>query len=440
LNSTLLFGAIADDDTGASDIAGMLADQGVRTILAVDCPTPQWLESHCGESEAIVIGTATRAAQSAYAAEVTHRASCLLVQAGVRQLQVKYCSTFDSTPEGNIGPSISAALAATGEPFTIAVPALPVNGRTTYLGHHFVHGDLLENSPMRDHPLNPMTDSNLVRWLSRQFAGPVGLAAYSSVSAGPAELGSCFRSLKSNGCRTAVVDCTSQADVSVIAEASLNMRVISGSSALAMEYPRLWRNRGWLSSGSKEPPPVTAGNRGAACLILAGSCSEATRLQNRYAAANGVQLIQASPLQVGASDVQGLAEEALSHLARGRHCLVSTSAAPDQVRQTQLAMDLCPAETGLRISQGLAALALEIRYRIPLAGLILAGGESSSVICRALAFGAFRVGRSIVPGVPLCLALDGSHLPVVLKSGNFGGEGFYLQAIDACMLPRPYWR
>lgn len=181
----ILFGAVADDDTGATDLAGMLSEQGVRTVLAIGFPSWERLAAMTRDCEAIVLGVASRALPPAEAYRRTRDAVRLLRRLGPKTLQIKYCSTFDSTAEGNIGASIDAAMDELNEGFTVAVPALPVNGRTTYLGHHFVGEQLLSDSPMRQHPLTPMTDSNLVRHLQRQTARKVGLASHPFVRQGP---------------------------------------------------------------------------------------------------------------------------------------------------------------------------------------------------------------------------------------------------------------
>src|SRR5215216_2262657 len=185
----LVFAAVADDDTGAADLAGMLAEQGVRTLLVIDLPAAGQLLEWSRGYDAVVMAEGTRNLSPAAARARTREAIRLFEPRRPRVFQVKYCSTFDSTPEGNIGPSIDAALDETGEQFTIAVPALPVNGRTTYQGYHFVGDQLLSDSPMRHHPLTPMANPNLVDLLGRQTKRRTGLAPYNEVEAGADRLG-----------------------------------------------------------------------------------------------------------------------------------------------------------------------------------------------------------------------------------------------------------
>src|SRR5215213_2492602 len=199
MTGRLLFGAVADDDTGASDLAGMLAEQGLRTLLVIDLPGQQQFEEWSAGHHAVVMAEGTRNLRPAEARARTRSAIRLLRSGDPRAFQIKYCSTFDSTPEGNIGPTIDAALEELGEEFTVALPALPVNGRTTYQGYHFVHERLLSDSPMREHPLTPMTNANLVEHLSTQTPRRVGLAPYEAVEAGAESLKEYFGRLRAEG-------------------------------------------------------------------------------------------------------------------------------------------------------------------------------------------------------------------------------------------------
>jgi 3-dehydrotetronate 4-kinase len=432
----LLFAAVADDDTGASDLAGMLAENSVRTLLVIDLPAParflEWSEGY----DAVVMAEATRNAPPADAYERTRAAVRLLQARRPRLLQIKYCSTFDSTPEGNIGPSIDAALDELGEEFTVAVPALPVNGRTTYQGYHFVHGRLLSDSPMRRHPLTPMTNPDLVDLLGRQTRRRVGLAAYADVEAGPDRLKRRFDELRREGVAVAVVDCLSGRHVEVITRAAEGLRVLSGSSAFGMKLPGLWRERGFVPESREAPPAPAVDAGGAGCLLVAGSCSEATRLQNEWLAGRGVGVSRLQPRELlgGEFDRAALVEGLRRELAAGRHCLLTTSGDPREVAEAQgwgAARGLAPRELGEAVSDSLSGLVLEVLGAQPAAGLIVAGGETSGAVCRRLRLGALRVGRNIEPGVPLCLSLGDFRLPVVLKSGNFGGVDFYGRALQA---------
>src|ERR1051325_56231 len=244
MSGRLLFAAVADDDTGASELAGMLAGHGLRTLLVIDLPEQKQLDEWCEDRHAVVMAEGTRNLLPSEARERTRVAIRLLKSREPRVFQIKYCSTFDSTPSGNIGPTVDAALEELNEEFTIALPALPVNGRTTYKGHHFVHNRLLSDSPMREHPLTPMTNSNLVEHLGRQTARRVGLAPYEAVEAGADSLKGCFERLGGGGASIAVVDCLSDAHVETVCRASADLRLVTGGSAFGHGLPAVWRERG----------------------------------------------------------------------------------------------------------------------------------------------------------------------------------------------------
>ena len=428
-----VFAAVADDDTGATDLAGMLADQGLRTVLLIDLPAPADYERWTAAHDAVIAGVGTRALAPREAYEKTRAAVRMLRSGGPAAIQIKYCSTFDSTREGNIGPSIDAAMDETGEPFTIALPALPVNGRTTYMGYHFVHRQLLSESPMRHHPLTPMTESNLVRHLQAQTRRKVGLAAAPCVSAGPAALEQEFERLRADGVAIAIVDCTSDRDLETIGEAIAAMPLITGSSAPAMKLPAVWRRRGVLPLTGETIEEGTGEPGGCGFLIVAGSCSEATRRQNSWAAANGAALhrLEAEELLWSAGGGADAVPAVLAGLRADHTCLLSISSDPEGVRRVQekaAAAGMSPAGAGLKIADRLAAVVREIVERQPPRGLLVAGGETASAICRTLELGALEVGRNIEPGVPLCRSLGRFRMAVILKSGNFGSEDFYQRA------------
>src|SRR5215216_3006313 len=433
MTANIVFGAIADDDTGASDLAGMLAEQGVRTLLVLDLPrTDQFLEWSEGY-EAVVMAERTRNIAPGLAAQRTHEALQLLAKRRPRVVQIKYCSTFDSTSEGNIGQTIDAAMNELNEAFTVALPALPVNGRTTYQGYHFVHERLLSDSPMRDHPLTPMTNSNLVDLLGRQTRRRVGLAPYREVERGPARLKQYFGELREQGIEIALTDCVDEDQLETICRAVADMRLITGSSAFGMKLPAIWRERGWVKHDNDAGDALIDSDAGA--LIVAGSCSVATRQQNEYLTASGVRAyhVNAVDLLEGIHESKDLINEMRTRLARGEHCLLTTSGTPDDVNTVQelgRSRGLNIAEVGALIAKRLADLVLEILESQPVRGLLIAGGETSGAVCRRLELGALRVGRNIEPGVPVCFSLGKFQLPVVLKSGNFGGIDFYAKAID----------
>jgi uncharacterized protein YgbK (DUF1537 family) len=431
----ILFGAVADDDTGATDLAGMLADQGVRTVLAIGLPRPDRLDAWAGQSDAVILGVGSRALAPGTAYDRMREGVRLLGTLRPAVVQVKYCSTFDSTSEGNIGPSIDAALDELGEAFTIALPALPVNGRTTYMGYHFVHQQLLSDSPMRHHPLTPMTNSNLVTHLQSQTQRRVGLAPYPKLQAGAQSLRNCFEKLRDSGVNIAVVDCTSDADLAIVCQAARDLRLISGSSAPAMMLPGFWKHEGWKPAGHASLLPRNA-KPGRGFLIVSGSCSQATQRQNEVIDASGVRIIDLDGvrLAIGDNDFGPIAALAVSELAEGRTCVLRTSSSRadvNRVHQWAQRNGHTETEVGRQIAFRLAGVVREIVQSNKPEGLIIAGGETSGALCRALEFDALRVGANIEPGVPLCVSLDNASLPTVLKSGNFGGPDFYHRAIEA---------
>jgi uncharacterized protein YgbK (DUF1537 family) len=361
-----------------------------------------------------------------------------------RLLQIKYCSTFDSTPEGNIGPAIDAALVELDEEFTVALPALPVNGRTTYRGHHFVHGRLLSDSPMREHPLTPMTDADLVRHLGRQTARRVGLAPYEWVEAGAAELTRRFERLRAEGVGVAIVDCLNDAHVGTVCRASADLRLVTGSSAFGQGLPAVWRERGWVEEFDARTATLPGPNtEGRGRLVVAGSCSVATRAQNRRFESDGGPAFRVEPRALLGEDAARarLVERVRAHLDAGRDCLLYTTDEPAEVARVQewaAGQGLDVPALGERLAYALADLVAEVLEAAPVSGLVFAGGETSGALCRRLELGALRVGRNIEPGVPLCYSLGRHRLPVVLKSGNFGGEDFYGKALEAVSRPGAY--
>ncbi len=409
----VVFCAAADDDTGATDLGGMLADQGLRTVLVLDGRVEAWSEGY----DAVIVGMGSRALRPAEAYQKTREAVRALRELRPRVIQIKYCSTFDSTTEGNIGPSLDAAMDETGEQFTVALPALPIYGRTTFMGHHFVGQVLLSDSPMRDHPLTPMRNPNLVTHLQAQTKRRVGLAAYPVTRER-------LEQVRRAGIEIAILDCVSDDDLTQVCEAIAPLPLISGSSAPAMRLPAIWRREGWWTPRPAPLEPCAA--RGAGYLVVAGSCSVATRGQNEWLEGQGATAHVLDPIELLSG---GARPPALS----GEVTLLRTASSADdiaRVHEWAAAHGLSPAEAGLRIAYAMARLVVGIVEQTPPAGLVVAGGETSGAICRTLGFGALEIGRSIEPGVPLCRSLGQHRLLVALKSGNFGSPDFYGRAIQ----------
>jgi 3-dehydrotetronate 4-kinase len=432
----LLFGAVADDDTGATDLAGMLAEAGVPALLCIGSPEPDDLQRWGSEVDAIVIATGSRALPAAASAARTREALLALQRLSPRMLQLKYCSTFDSTDQGNIGTDMDVALELLGEDFTIALPALPVNGRTTCHGHHFVHGVLLSESPMRDHPLNPMRDANLLRVLAKQTKRKVGLTPFPVIEQGSIAVMEHWERACAAGDGVHIIDCLHEKHLATVAEAACNLRLTTGSSALGMAMPEFWRKRGWLGAQRAVSLPLPPSSHGA--LLVAGSCSVATAAQCDHFAAQGHCVVLLDPVEL-LEDPEAavlLREHAVKELRSGRPVLLrllNTKLDQERTWQWGQQRQLNPATTGLQLAAALARFTHTIIAACLPCGLLSAGGETSSALCRELGLAALRVGRNIQPGVPLCLSRGRYELPIVLKSGNFGGVDFFSLALQRFM-------
>ncbi|MBS1815240.1 MAG: four-carbon acid sugar kinase family protein [Acidobacteria bacterium] len=429
---SLLFAAIADDDTGATDIAGMLAQQGVRTLLVLEGASDEELREWAGHADAVVIGTASRNIPPQEAYDRTAAAIARITPFAPKTFFIKYCSTFDSTDAGNIGPSIDATMDALQQTFTIALPALPVNGRTTYMGHHFVGAQLLSESSMRHHPLTPMTESDLVVHLQKQTKRNVSLIDLHTVRKGTGAIRERIVALTVARETIAIVDCTCEEDLAAIGEAVTNARLLSGSSALASVLPASWKAQGLLK-GTRHSSLQRKSKPNTGFFAAAGSCSAATQQQNAHAAAHSWIVIDVETVALASG--ADLSEKVLTicnKIERGENVLVkTTSTAPDveHFRKWCDARGISQAEGGEKISRGLAALVRDVVDRSGPQGVLIAGGETSGAACRALNIRALTVGEQIAPGVPVCMPLSGMDVPIALKSGNFGGEDFYERAI-----------
>lgn len=389
----MLFGAIADDYTGGSDLAGMLAERGVRTLMHFGVPN----EPLRGDYDAAVVCLKSRSIDPGEARAMSARALAWLQSAGARQIQFKYCSTFDSTARGNIGPVLDELLERMNVPSVVAVPALPVNGRTQYLGHLFVNGVPLAESPMRHHPLNPMTDSNLVRHLAAQTKSPVGLMAITTVQQGAAAI---RRVLAGSNARMLLVDAICESDLAHIAEAVVDTPLLSGGSGIAAHLPAFWSTRAPIAAPAPIEPSGVA--------MIAGSCSTATIEQvRRYEGAFGPAVRFDAP------------ESAPEQLDRTGRVLISSSAPPER---------RLPLASAGAIERALARVAVDMVEQHGVRRLIVAGGETAGAVVDALGIKAVEVVRVLSPGVPALRSLGAHPIAMVLKSGNFGGPEFFSEA------------
>src|SRR5580700_3220587 len=422
---TVLLGAIADDFTGATDLCNTLVRRGMRTVQLIDVPMPG---REVPDAEAVVVALKSRTIPAAEAIEKSLAALGWLRKAGARQILFKYCSTFDSTDAGNIGPVAEALMEALGTDFTLFCPAFPENGRTIYRGYLFIGDVLLSESGMRDHPLTPMRDPSLVRVLQRQCRGKVGLVQQPIVAQGAQAIRDAFASLRQAGFRHAIVDAVADRDLEAIGEAAADLALITGGSGIALGLPANFRRQGLLGEGGSADalPPVEGG-----AAVLSGSCSQATQAQVAY-------MRERRPVftidPVAAAAGRDIVEEALDWaMARlgDKPILISATATPEVVAAVQEALGR--ERAGALVEGILAGVARGLVER-GVRRLVVAGGETSGAVVQALGAVGLRIGRQIDPGVPWTVSLPGSlgdpPLALALKSGNFGAEDFFLRAFD----------
>jgi uncharacterized protein YgbK (DUF1537 family) len=419
----LLLGCIADDFTGATDLASMLVRHGMATVQLIGVPEGGL---DAGDARAVVVALKSRTSPAADAIAHSLAALAWLRARGAEQILFKYCSTFDSTERGNIGPVSEALLDALGADFTIACPALPENGRTIYLGHLFVGEQLLSDTHMRHHPLTPMTDSNLVRVLQRQSQAPVGLVPYPVVARGPEAIRARFDELRNQGVRQAIADALSDRHLLALGAAAADLALITGGSGIAMGLPENFRRKGMLAGPDRADrlPPAPGLEA-----ILAGSCSAATlgQIERHRAAGRPTFALDPIGLADGGDDVQRALAFAERHLGDGP-VLIASSAPPEEVAQVQ--ERLGRERAGAAIEEAMAAIAQGLVER-GVRRLVVAGGETAGAVVGALGIKGLRIGPPIDPGVPWTASLGEPPLALALKSGNFGAPDFFIKAF-AC--------
>ncbi len=447
----ITLGVIADDFTGATDVASMLVRGGMRSVQLIGVPAAGAAQTVA--ADAVVVALKSRTTSAAEAVAESLRAWRWLRAAGAQRCYFKYCSTFDSTAAGNIGPVAEALMRELGTDFTIACPAFPENGRTIFRGHLFVGDQLLSDSGMRDHPLTPMRDSNLVRVLQAQCgAGTrVGLLRYDTVARGAEAVRERIAALRAEGVRIAIADALHDADLRALAEGCAALPLLTAGSGLALPLPELYEREGRVRRRSDAAglEPMQG-----AALVLSGSCSVATQGQVAHwrAAGRAARVLDAralmrecaaQPERSSAPAVLGTspsAEEAAALawarqvLAEGGTPLVYSTATPAEL--TAMQAELGAQQVGARVEQALA----RIGSRLAAEGvqrIVVAGGETSGAVVQALGVRALRIGPTICPGVPWTQALPddatekGRPLWLALKSGNFGSADFFSTALQA---------
>lgn len=415
----LLLGCIADDFTGGTDLASTLVKGGMRTLQVIGIPKGPIPD----DIDAVVVALKTRTLPAHEAVKESLEALKWLKKIGCRQYFFKYCSTFDSTPQGNIGPVADAMLESLGIDFAIACPAFPENKRTVYQGHLFVGEVLLSESGMRNHPLTPMTDSNLVRVLQQQTAKRVGLVPHSAVSKGNGLLKKTMAQVKESGCTYAIVDAVTDDDLRAISIVIQDHLLVTGGSGIALGLPANFARKGLLAGGeaARELPPV-----GGLSAVLSGSCSTATNAQVEHWQASRPSF-QLDPLALSKGEDQVAQVLAWARtLVEKEPVLIYGSAKPEVVKAAQ---DLLGVEAaGHIVEDALSRIAVGL-VNLGVRKLVVAGGETSGAVVKALDIEALRIGSPIDPGVPWTVGLGAVPIALALKSGNFGTVDFFEKAL-----------
>ncbi len=421
------FAVVADDNTGATDSAGMLTAEGVRTILFIDIPAGKDLSELASGYDAVVMAMGTRSIEAAEAYRLTAESVGTLAQLGTRKMQLKISSTFDSTPQGNIGPSLDACLDVLDAPGTIVCPALPVNGRTVRAGILYVYGVPLTESYMKDHPLNPMTGSDIVRWLQAQTRRKVSLVGLAAVRSGVKSLEEALADEVRGGASYVVTDAVEQSDLDMIARATADWALVSGASGITSAMPGAIFGKMAALSFEERLAELSG-----PVLVAAGSCSPATRAQNAMALRSGFAGIEVSGLEVldGKLDAAAVSARARAELDKGKSVLLHASAGADEVERVQQRgreKGLSIPATGEKVACALAELCARVLDRPGAANIVISGGETSRAVCSRLGIRALEVGLPMDSGVPYCFPTDGRKMAVVLKSGDFGSEDLYVR-------------
>ena len=417
MGAQILLGCIADDFTGATDLANNLVRGGMRVVQAIGVPSRP-LDAR---ADAVVVALKSRTAAPHEAVTQSLAALRWLQAQGARQIYFKYCSTFDSTAQGNIGPVTEALMDALETDFTIATPAFPDNQRTVFKGHLFVGDVLLSDSGMRDHPLTPMTDSNLIRVLQAQCRRKVGLIDYQAVAAGETAVRARIAQLRAEGVAIAIVDALGNDDLLRLGPVLKDMPLVTAGSGVAIGLPS---NFGIQASAASAALPAAGG----AQAVVSGSCSAATNRQVQAFMDSGRPAFALDPLRIAAGE--DLVAQALAWAApllpQGPVLVYSTAQA-EAVKAVQ--GRLGAQQAGALVEQAIAAIARGL-VELGVRQLVVAGGETSGACVQALAIDQLQIGPQIAPGVPWCWGRDGAGraVHIALKSGNFGADDFFGKA------------
>ncbi|MEF3135784.1 four-carbon acid sugar kinase family protein [Rhizobium sp. 268] len=420
----ILLGSIADDYTGASDLANTLTKNGLRTVQTVGIPDPSLA---LPDVDAVVVSLKIRSVPASDAVTAATSAERWLRRRGASHVLYKICSTFDSTDGGNIGPVTEALSQAAGGGIVLVTPAFPEAGRTVYLGHLFVGGQPLNESPLKDHPLNPMHDADLVRVLTRQSHGAVGLIDLTAIAAGPCAVKARLEALRAAGVTAAIADAIFERDLETLGEIALETPVSTGASGLGLGLARALVRSGRISSGGAAPADVIRPVGGLSA-IVAGSCSKAT-LRQLEVAERSMPVLRLDPerLLAGPDEIAAAISWAGDRIAAGP-IVVAASAAPETVARLQSLYGRDA--SGHAIETATSIIAAELVAR-GVRRLVVAGGETSGAAVDRLAIPAFLIGPEIAAGVPVLRTVGNAQgdMLLALKSGNFGGEDFFAAAL-----------
>lgn len=418
-----LLGCIADDLTGATDLAGMLVKNGMRVLQMVGHPDPDFFPP--ADADAIVIALKIRSLSAREAVDDALRAGKWLTAHGCRQVYWKYCSTFDSTPAGNIGPVAEALADTLGCPATVVCPAFPETGRTVYQGHLFVYDTLLNESGMRHHPLNPMTDASVVRLMQVQVSRPVGLLPWQVLRKGPAAVRRHLAALRDGGVGFIVTDALHDDDLVVLGEACRDLPLITGGSGLGMGLARHYKAVGLLPENTcTDKFRAIAGPT----VILSGSCSTRTLEQVEWAKSR-YPAFRLDPRDLAADfnqTIERLGARVIDAIGTSP-VLVYASAPPDEVSRIKAGVGSQAA--GELVERAMGTLARGLLHQ-HVTRFVVAGGETAGAVVAALGLKGLRIGPEIDPGVPWTFSLEPRKIALALKSGNFGAVDFFSRAID----------
>ncbi|MGF6400530.1 uncharacterized protein YgbK (DUF1537 family) [Pseudomonas frederiksbergensis] len=414
-----LLGCIADDFTGATDLANMLVRGGMRTVQSIGIPSSEVAAGL--DADAIVIALKSRTIPVAEAVEQSLAALAWLREQGCEQIFFKYCSTFDSTAAGSIGQVSEALLAALGSDFTLACPAFPENGRTIFRGHLFVQDQLLSESGMQHHPLTPMTDANLVRVLQTQTGLNVGLLRYDTIAQGVEQVRERIAELRAQGVGMAIADALSDRDLYTLGTACADLPLLTGGSGLALGLPENFRRAGKLRDLDASKLPAVSGGE----VVLAGSASIATNGQVAAWLEAGRPALRIDPLALAAGEP--VVAQALAFARDSEQTvLIYATSTPDEVKAVQ--QQLGVERAGTLVENALGEIAQGLR-RSGVRRFVIAGGETSGAVVQALGVQLLQIGAQIDPGVPATVSSTNDPLALALKSGNFGGRDFFSKAL-----------